>query len=72
MEARRTSTIMGTKPKTHITDPTQDAPEGASWTLCGLFVLSKQVDDAHPSCQKCLRFRHSKRWKGRLVATKSR
>ena len=65
---------MGTKPKTHITDPTQDAPEGASWTLCGLFVLSKQVDvdDAHPSCQKCLRFRHSKRWKGRLVTTKAR
>ena len=27
----------------------------ASWTLCWLFVLSKQVDDAHPSCQKCLR-----------------
>ena len=54
MEARRTSTIMGTKPKTHITDPTQDAPEGASWTLCGLFVLSKQVDGAHPSpAQKC-------------------
>ena len=25
------------KPKTHIEDPTQDAPKGAAWTLCGLF-----------------------------------
>ena len=30
------------KPKTHITDPTKDAPEGAAWTLCGLFVLREQ------------------------------
>ena len=43
------------KPKTHITDPTKDAPEGAAWTLCGLFVLREQVDTADPSCQKCLR-----------------
>ena len=43
------------KPKTHITDPTKDAPEGAAWTLCGLFVLREQVDTADPSCKKCLR-----------------
>ena len=29
------------KPKTHITDPTKDAPEGAAWTLCGLFVPAR-------------------------------
>ena len=40
------------KPKTHITDPTKDAPEGAAWTLCGLFVLREQVDTADPSCKK--------------------
>ena len=43
------------KLKTHITDPTKDAPEGAAWTLCGLFVLREQVDTADPSCKKCLR-----------------
>ena len=43
------------KPKTHITDPTKDAPEGAAWTLCGLFVPREQVDTADPSCKKCLR-----------------
>ena len=54
------------KPKTHITDPTKDAPEGAAWTLCGLFVLREQVDTADPSCKKCLRLRHSpRRMKGR-------
>ena len=52
------------KPKTHIEDPSAQPPKGAAWTLCGLFVLREQVDDAHPSCQKCLRYRHSKRWKG--------
>ena len=49
------------KPKTHIQDPTKNAPEGAAWTLCGLFVLREQVDEADPSCQKCLRYRHSRR-----------
>ena len=49
------------KPKTHITDPTKDAPEGAAWTLCGLFVLREQVDTADPSCKKCLRSANSRR-----------
>ena len=53
VEARRPSSMA--KPKTHITDPTKDAPEGAAWTLCGLFVLREQVDTADPSCKKCLR-----------------
>ena len=46
------------KPKTHIEDPTQDAPKGAAWTLCGLFGPRELVDNADPSCQKCLRYRH--------------
>ena len=62
---------MGTKPKTHSEDPTQDVPKGAAWTLCGLFVLREQVDEADPSCQKCLRYRHSRRWKDRLAKTKA-
>ena len=48
--ARRPSSMV--KPKTHITDPTKDAPEGAAWTLCGLFVLREQVDTDDPSCKK--------------------
>ena len=52
---------MGTKPKTHITDPTKDAPKGASWTLCGLFVLREQVNDEHASCLKCLQYRKKAR-----------
>ena len=43
------------KPKTHVTDATKNAPEGAAWTLCGLFVLREQVDTADPPCKKCLR-----------------
>ena len=54
------------KPKTHIEDPTKDAPKGAAWTLCGLFGPRELVDNADPSCQKCLRYRHSRRrMKGR-------
>ena len=49
------------KPKTHIEDPTQDAPKGAVWTLCGLFGSRELVDTADPSCQKCLRYRYSRR-----------
>ena len=43
------------KPKTHITNPTKDAPEGAAWMLCGLFVPREQVATDDPSCKKCLR-----------------
>ena len=49
------------KPKTHSTDPTKDAPKGASWTLCGLFVSREQLDNANPSCQKCLQYRKKAR-----------
>ena len=40
------------KPKTHITDPTKDAPEGAAWTLCGLFVPREQVDTGRSVVQE--------------------
>ena len=64
---------METKPKTHITDPTKDAPKGASWSLCGLFLyLPAQVDNADPSCQKCIHYRQSRRSKGRPETTKAR
>ena len=54
------------KPKTHIEDPSRDAPKGASFSLCGVFLYQPaMVDNADPSCQKCIRFRHSKRWKDR-------
>ena len=62
------------KPKiAHIKNPTERVPTGSkgAWTLCGLFVGPEQVDDAQPACQKCLRFRHARRWKGRLGPTKA-
>ena len=59
------------KPKTHIKDQTRDVPGGLTPTLCGLFVLREQVDDEHPSCKKCLRYRHMRRMKDRL-RTKAR
>ena len=52
---RRDDRVPMAKLKTHITDPTKDAPVGAAWTLCGLFVLREQVDTDDPSCKKCLR-----------------
>ena len=58
------------KPKTHITDPTKDAPEGAAWTLCGLFVLREQVDTADPSCKKCLRGRQQKKSRDKVPLTR--
>ena len=62
VEARRPSYIMGTKPKTHITDPSPESSVGGlQRTLCGLYIPREQLDKANPSCQKCLRFRHSPR-----------
>ena len=53
---------MGTKPKTHITDPNPESSVGGlQRTLYGLYVQREQVDKVNPSCQKCLRFRHSRR-----------
>ena len=47
------------KPKTHIRKDDQN-PEnsvgGLRRTLCGLFVSREQLDNANPSCQKCLQF----------------
>ena len=65
MEARRPSS-MGKKPTTHIVDTDREIPatfsSGAVFSLCGLFLYkSEQVASAEPSCQKCLRYRHSRR-----------
>ena len=62
VEARRPSYIMGTKPKIHITDPNPESSVGGlQRTLCGLYVPREHLDKVNPSCQKCLRFRHSPR-----------
>ena len=62
VEARRPSYIMGTKPTTHITDPSPESSVGGlQRTLCGLYVPREQLDKVNPSCQKCLRFCHSRR-----------
>ena len=46
------------KPKTHIrkddSNP-ENSVGGLRRTLCGLFVPREQLDNADPSCQKCLR-----------------
>ena len=53
---------MGTKPKTHITDPSRDAPNGASFSLCVVFLYQPaMVDNADPSCQKCINYQQSRR-----------
>ena len=52
------------KPKTHIRKDDQK-PEssvgGLRRTLCGLFIPREQLDNANPSCQKCLQFRKKAR-----------
>ena len=55
---------MGKKPTTHIVDADREIPatfdSAAEFSLCGVFLYkSEQVDNADPSCQKCLRYRHS-------------
>ena len=48
--------------RTQSPDPSPECSIGGlRGTLCGLFVLREQVDNANPSCQKCLRYRHSRR-----------
>ena len=54
---------MGKKPTTHIVDADREIPatfdSAAAFSLCGVFLYkSEQVDNADPSCQKCLRYRH--------------
>ena len=60
-EARRRSMA---KPKTHIRKDDRN-PEssvgGLRRTLCGLFIPLEQLDNANPSCQKCLQFRKKAR-----------
>ena len=53
------------KPKTHTrkddTNP-ENSVGGLRRTLCGLFVSARaSVDNANPSCQKCLQFRKKAR-----------
>ena len=48
------------KPKTHIVDADREIPatfdSAAKFSLCGVFLYkSEQVDNADPSCKKCLR-----------------
>ena len=57
---------MGKKPTTHIVDADREIPatfdSAAEFSLCGVFLYkSEQVDNADPSCQKCLRYRHARR-----------
>ena len=56
---------MGKKPITHIKDPNPESSVGGlRRTLCGLYYgadCSERWETANPSCQKCLRFRHSRR-----------
>ena len=52
------------KPKTHIRKDDQNPANsvgGLRRTLCGLFVPREQLDNANPSCQKCLQFRKKAR-----------
>ena len=75
---RRRPSSMGKKPTTHIVDADREIPatfdSRAMFSLCGVFLYkSEQVDNADPSCQKCLRYRHSRRrMKGRPEPPASR
>ena len=72
-ERRDDPSSMGKKPTTHIVDADREIPatfdSAAKFSLCGVFLyMSEQVDNADPSCQKCLRYRHSRRrMKGRTA-----
>ena len=73
---------MGKKPKTHIVNADRELPAAfanrAKFSLCGVFLYkSEQVDNADPSCQKCLRLAISRRrvkgqQKNRRLVTKAR
>ena len=73
---------MGKKPKTHIVDADRKLPatfaSRAKFSLCGVFLYkSEQVNNADPSCQKCLRLAISRRrvkgqQKNRRLVTKVR
>ena len=61
MEERRRSMA---KPKTHIRkddSKPENSVGGLRRTLCGLFIPLEQLDNANPSCQKCLQFRKKAR-----------
>ena len=68
---------MGKKTTAHIVDANRDdLPGEAKFSLCGVFLYKpEQVDNADPSCQKCLWIsnRRSKRppTKNRHRATKA-
>ena len=76
--SRRWPSSMGKKPTTHIVDADREIPatfdSRAMFSLCGVFLYkSEQVDNADPSCQKCLRYRDSpRRMKGRPEPPASR
>ena len=66
---------MGQKPKTHIEDvDREELPGDAKFSLCGVFLyMPEQVDNADPSCQKCLRAANSpRRVKGRQQKNRRR
>ena len=73
---------MGKKPITHIKHPNQEGSAGGLRRgLCGVYYgadWSERWDNTNPSCQKCLRFRHSPRrlkerqQKNRRSVTKAR
>ena len=64
---------MGTKPKTHIIDPGRAAVGNATFSMCGVFLYRPaMVDNANPSCQRCINYRQSRRSKDRPETTKAR
>ena len=64
---------MGTKPKTHIMDPGRAASGNATFSVCGAFLYEPSlVDDANPTCKKCIHYSQGRRLKGRPETTKAR
>ena len=60
MSVKRRPVKLPAGSKTHITDQSRKGVGTLVRTLCGLYVIREQVDNLNASCQKCLRFRHSR------------
>ena len=60
------------KPKTHIMDPGRAASGNATFSVCGVFLYTPSlVDNANPTCQKCIHYSQARRSKGQLKTPKT-
>ena len=60
------------KQKTHIMDLDRAASGNAIFSVCGVFLYEPSlVDNANPTCQKCIQYSQARRSKGQLKTPKT-